>query len=298
MIRWMLSALLALCLIPAQAFAAGELKVVASFSILGDMVKNVGGDRVALTTLVGPNQDAHVFEPTPADAKALSEAKLVIVNGMGFEGWMDRLIRTSGYKGPVILASAGVRAMLMTDEEHAGKKVADPHAWQDLTNGEIYASNIARALSQADPAGAKTYASNAEAYIKKIEDTDAWVKSEFAKIPPDKRKVITSHEAFGYFGAAYGVTFLAPMGYSTESEASAKGVVTLIRQIRQEKVKALFVENITDPRIMERIAQETGTEAGGPLFSDSLSAPGGPAPTYLEMFKNNVTKMVAAMSAR
>jgi zinc/manganese transport system substrate-binding protein len=211
---------------------------------------------------------------------------------------MPRLVKASGYKGKMIVASAGVKARTMIDEDEGGKKITDPHAWQDLSNGKLYVTNIEKALSQADPAGAEIYKANAAAYLKKIDDMDAWVKAEFAKVQRAQRKVITSHDAFGYFGAAYGVTLMAPMGFSTESEASAKNVGKLIRQIKKEKVKALFFENMSDPRLIDRIAKETGTTAGGPLFSDALSAPDGPAPNYLAMFTNNIGKMVSAMLSR
>ena len=290
--RRILSLLAALILSSATAFAAPPVKVVATFSILGDMVKNVGGDRIALTVIVGPNSDTHVYEPTPADAKALAGADLVFLNGLGFEGWMPRLVRSSGYKGTMAVASEGVKPRSMVDD---GKKITDPHAWQDLSNGKTYVANIAKALSLADPAGAEAYRANAAAYTKKIEDMDAWVKEEFAKIPREERRMITSHDAFGYFGQAYGLTILAPIGYSTEAEASAQNVGKLIRQIKKEKVKALFIENMSDPRIIERIAKDAGVRAGGELYSDALSAPGESGATYLDMFKNNITKMVAAM---
>ena len=297
MVRRILLVLLACCLIPVPAFAGQPLKVVASFSILGDMVKNVGGDRVDLTILVGPNSDTHVYQPKPADAKTLASANVVFINALGFEGWMTRLVKASGFKGKLVVASQGVKPRTMVDEDEGGKVITDPHAWQDLSNGKLYVANIEKALSQADPAGATVYKANAQAYQKKLEEMDAWVKAEFAKVPRKERKVITSHDAFGYFGQAYGVTLMAPIGYSTESEASAKNLGKLIRQIKKEKVKALFVESITDPRMMDRIAQETGTKVGGSLFSDALSAADGPAATYLEMFRNNVSKMVAAMTA-
>jgi zinc/manganese transport system substrate-binding protein len=290
--RWILFLLAALILSPAPAFAAQPVKVVATFSILGDMVKNVGGDRIALTVIVGPNSDTHVYEPTPADAKALAGADLVFLNGLGFEGWMPRLVRSSGYKGTMVVASEGVKPRSMVDD---GKKITDPHAWQDLSNGKTYVANIAKALSLTDPAGAEAYRANAAAYTKKIEDMDAWVKEEFAKIPREERRMITSHDAFGYFGQAYGLTILAPIGYSTEAEASAQNVGKLIRQIKKEKIKALFIENMSDPRIIERIAKDAGVQAGGELYSDALSAPGESGATYLDMFKNNITKMVAAM---
>jgi zinc/manganese transport system substrate-binding protein len=282
-----------------EARAEQKVKVIASFSILGDMVKNIGGDRVVVTTLVGPNGDAHVFEPTPADAKAVSAANLVVVNGLGLEGWMDRLIKTSGYKGPVVVASQGIIPREMADEghEHGARHEPkiDPHAWQNLANGQIYADNLAKGLSAVDPEGATTYQANAGAYKARLSGLDKWVKTEFSAIPKPERRMITSHDAFGYLGAAYGITILSPMGVSTESEPSAGGVAQLIMQIRKEKITAVFIENVSDPRLVERIGKESGVALGGELYSDALSKPEGPAPTYMDMFKNNVPKIVAAM---
>ena len=285
-----------------EARAEKKVKVIASFSILGDMVKNVGGDRVEVTTLVGPNGDAHVYEPTPAAAKAVSAADLVIVNGLGMEGWMDRLIKTSGYKGPIVVATKGIKPREMTKEEeeeheHGAKHEhkIDPHAWQNLSNGLIYVDNIAKGLSSVDPAGAPVYQANAAAYKAKLAELDKWVKTEFAGIPKPKRRMITSHDALGYFGAAYGITILSPVGFSTESEASAGDIAKLIKQIRKEKITAVFIENVSDPRMVEQMAKESGVTLGGELYSDALSKPEGPAPTYIDMFKNNVPKIVAAM---
>ncbi len=291
---------LVLCISGSGTTASAEkkIKVIASFSILGDMVKNVGGDRVEVITLVGANGDAHVYEPTPAAARAVGGADLVVVNGLGFEGWMDRLIQTSGYKGPVVVASKGIKTREMTREEEAAAKhepKIDPHAWQNLSNGQIYAENIARALSSVDAAGALIYQANADAYQARLADLDQWVKTEFAGIPEPKRRMITSHDALGYFGAAYGITILSPMGVSTASEPSAGGIAQLIKQIRREKITAVFIENVTDPRLMEQVAKESRVTMGGELYSDALSKPEGPAPTYIEMFKNNVAKIVAAM---
>jgi len=293
---------LALCLAGSatEARAENKVKVIASFSILGDMVKNVGGDRVAVTTLVGPNGDAHVYQPTPAAAKAVGGANLVVVNGLGFEGWMDRLIQTSGYKGPIVVASRGIKPREMTteeEEEHGAKHEPkiDPHAWQNLSNGRIYVENIAKGLSSVDPAGAAIYKANTDAYEAKLADLDQWVKAEFAAIPEAKHRMITSHDALGYFGAAYGITILSSMGVSTESEPSAGDIARLIKQIRGEKITAVFIENVTDPRLMEQVAKESGATLGGELYSDALSNPGEAAPTYIDMFKNNVTKIVAAM---
>ncbi len=286
----------------AGAGAEHQVKVIASFSILGDLVKNVGGDRVEVTTLVGPNGDAHVYEPTPAAARAVGGAQLVVVNGLGFEGWMERLIQTSGYKGPIVVATKGINTREMTTQEEkqhghgAGHEPKiDPHAWQDLGNGLIYVDNIARGLAAVDPDDAAIYQANAAAYKAKLLDLDKWVKSEFAGIPKAQRRMITSHDALGYLGAAYGITILSPMGVSTENEPSAGGIARLITQIRREKITAVFIENVTDPRLMEQVAKESGVAMGGELYSDALSKPDGPAPTYIDMFKNNVTKIVAAM---
>jgi len=276
--------------------AAGPLKVVASFSILGDMVKNVGGDKVRVSTLVGPNADTHTYQPTPADAKTLAQADIVVVNGLHLEGWLDRLIKASGYKGPVVTASEGVTTRTMIDADEGGKKITDPHAWQNLSNGKIYAVNIEKGLAQADPENAATYAQNARDYTARMDKMDAWVKASFNAVPRAKRKIITSHDAFGYLGQAYGVTLLSPMGVSTDSEASAQNVGKLVRQIKKENVTALFIENMTDPRLVENIARETGVRPGGELYSDALSAADGPAGTYLDMFKNNVALMTKAMN--
>jgi zinc/manganese transport system substrate-binding protein len=266
------------------------------------MAKNVGGDRVELTTLVGPNGDAHVYEPTPAAAKAVSAADLVIVNGLGFEGWMDRLIQTSGYKGPIVVGTKGIKPREMTKEEeeeheHGAKHEhkIDPHAWQNLSNGLIYVDNIAKGLSSVDAAGAPVYRANATAYQARLGELDRWAKTEFAGIPKPKRRMITSHDALGYLGAAYGINILSPMGFSTESEASAGDIAKLIKQIRKEKITAVFIENVTDPRMMEQVAKESGVTLGGELYSDALSKADGPAPTYIDMFKNNANKIVAAM---
>lgn len=295
---------LALCLTisATEARAEKKIQVIASFTILADLVKNVGGDRVAVTTLVGPNGDVHVYEPTTADAKALSTADLVVVNGLGMEGWMDRLIKTSGYKGPIVVATKGIKPREMSKEEkeeheHGAKHehMIDPHAWQDLSNGRIYVENIAKGLSAVDPAGTPTYQANAAAYKAKLTNLDKWVKAEFAAIPKAKRRMITTHDAFGYLGAACGIKILSPVGFSTESEAAAGDIAKLIQQIRKEKITAVFIENVTDPRLMQQVAKESGVTLGGELYSDSLSKPDEAAPTYIDMFKNNVTKLVAAM---
>lgn len=269
--------------------AAGKLNVVATFTILGDMVRNVGREHVALTTLVGPDADAHVYEPTPADARALARADLVVVNGLGFEGWIDRLIAVSGYRGPVAVASEGVAALTVEGNQ------PDPHAWQDPANGRLNVANIAAALAAADPAHADHYRRRSRAYDRELAALDMAIRGRLDAFPADRRKVITSHDAFQYFGRAYGIDFRAPVGLSTESEPSAGELAALVRQMKDEGIHALFVENITDPRLVEQLAREAGAVIGGRLYSDSLSGPGGPAPTYLDMFRHNVGEIARAV---
>jgi zinc/manganese transport system substrate-binding protein len=287
--------------------ADAPLKVVASFSILGDMVRQIGGERIDLTTLVGPEGDAHVYEPTPADAKTIAAARLLVVNGLGFESWLPRLIEASGFSGETVVASRGVvpRPIDGRHEEHAEADdeghghhhgADDPHAWQDLGNGVIYARNIGSALAAADPANAAQYARATEAYVARLQALDAEVKAKLAAIPADRRTVVTSHDAFGYFGDAYGVTFVAPVGNSTEAEASAADVARIIDQIRHENISAVFVENVSNTRMIDQIARETGATIGGALHSDALSGPTGDAPTYERMFAWNVLQLTHAMA--
>ena len=276
------------------ALAAKTLEAVASFTVLADMVRQVGGDRVHVASLIGPNGDPHAFEPTPDDARRLKAADLVFVNGLALEGWMDRLITASGYAGKVVVLTDGVPTRHMVDD---GRDVTDPHAWNSAANGVIYVQNITKALTAADPEGAATYKANGERYAQVLRDLDAYARQQVASVPPAQRKVLTSHDAFGYFGAAYGVEFLSPLGLSTESEASAKDVANLIRQIKKEGVRAYFVENSNDPRLVRQIASATGAQPGGKLYVEALSPPDGPAPSYVAMFRHNVDAMVRAMKA-
>ena len=286
-------------MLPAQA--AERVRVVASFSIIADFVKNVGGDRIELVTLVGPDGDAHVYSPTPADARRLAEAKVVVMNGLGFEGWMSRLVKSSGTKAVTVEAAKGV-ATIRTGERdrhahghvHAG---VDPHAWQSIANAKVYVANIRDALAKADPAGKDTYEANARDYLKRLDALEEEVKAAIARIPADRRKIIMGHEAFAYFEAAYGLDFIAPQGVSTEAEASAKDVARIIQQIRREKIAAVFLENVSDPRLIERIAKETGARIGDKLYSDALTAEGGPAATYIDMMRHNIRAFTAALSS-
>jgi zinc/manganese transport system substrate-binding protein len=271
----------------------GKLNVVATFSILADFVKNVGGDRVDVKALVGPNGDAHVYQPTPSDAKTLGDARLVLVNGLGFEGWMGRLVKASGTKAAMVTATKGVKPRKMEEDGHAE---ADPHAWQSVPNAKIYVANIRDALVAADPAGKSAYEANAAAYLAKLDALDAEVKAAVAAIPADRRKIITTHDAFGYFGAAYGVAFIAPQGVSTESEVSARDVAKIITQIRKQKIPAVFLENVTDERLLRRIGEESGARVGGTLYSDALTDEKGPAPTYIDMMRHNVKQLAEALT--
>jgi zinc/manganese transport system substrate-binding protein len=272
----------------------GKLNVVATFSILADLVKNVGGDRVEVKSLVGPNGDAHVYQPTPNDAKTVSDAKLVFVNGLGFEGWMARLVKASGTKAAMITATKGVKPRKM---EEGGQTEADPHAWQSVPNAKMYVTNIYDALAAADPAGKATYAANTAAYLAKLDALDVQVRAAVAAIPAERRKIITTHDAFGYFGAAYGVAFIAPQGVSTESEVSARDVAKIITQIRKQKIPAVFLENVTDERLLRRIGEESGARVGGTLYSDALTDEKGPAATYLDMMRHNVKQLAEALTS-
>jgi zinc/manganese transport system substrate-binding protein len=293
------AALLAPLLVAAApAQAADKIKVATSFSVLEDMVKQIGGDRVEVSTFVGPNGDAHVYEPTPGDAKKLSDSAVLVVNGLGLEGWMSRLQKSSGFKGKVVTATTGIKTRQMEEEEKGKtRKVTDPHAWQSLANGRIYVQNIRDGLIAADPAGKDAYSANAAKFLSDIDQVEMDVKAAIGKLPPARRKIITTHDAFGYFGATYGMDFIAPEGVSTESEASAKDVAKIIRQIKAQKVPAVFLENVTDHRLLDQIAKETGAKIGGTLYSDALSEPSGPAATYLDMFRHNVSTLTEALSS-
>ncbi len=290
--RFLLASATALALLGSTAYAADKLPVTASFSILGDITRVVGGDRVSVTTLVGPDEDAHVFEPKPADAKTLLGSKLVVNNGLGFEPWAAKLIKSAGYKGELVVASKGVKARQMQEDGH---QETDPHAWQNPNNVVLYARNIAAALSKVDPAGASTYQANAEAYVNELQTLDTWAKEQFAAIPPAKRKIITSHDAFGYFAAQYGLTFLAPQGVNTETEPSAKQVAQLIKQIQREKIRAVFVENMSNPKLIAQLSKDAGATLGASLYADALSAADQPGATYLQMMRHNVTQLLAGM---
>jgi zinc/manganese transport system substrate-binding protein len=299
--RLLILAALMFGLSSAPVSSAQPLKVVATFSVLGDMVSIIAGDRVALVTIVGGDGDTELYQPTPADARALAEAQLLVMNDINpeFEPWLDGLIRQSGFKGTRLVASKG--AKLISEAEEEGHEAAsaspklDQHAWHDLANGAVYARNIAEGLAKADPANADFYKQRGDAYIAEIRKLDAWAKAEIASVPKGKRKVITSHDGFEYLGKAYSIKLIPACGWVNDKEASANDIARLIKQIRQDKVRAIFVENMNDPRVIERVAQETGASIGGTLYSDALSKPGGEADTYLKMGRHNIETLKAGM---
>lgn len=293
-------AALLLAALAGNATAAAPLKVVATFSVLGDMVATIAGDRIALTTIVGGDGDTELYQPTPADARALAEAAVLVMNDINpeFEPWLDGLVKQSRFKGMKLVASRGAKIITEEEEGHGGGKSgpkSDQHAWHDLSNGAVYARNIGAGLAQADPANADFYKTRTDAYIAEIKKLDAWAKAEIATVPKAKRQVITSHDGFEYLGKAYGIKLIPARGWVNDKEPSAEDVSRLIAQVRQNKIKALFVENMNDPRVIERVARESDATIGGTLYSDALSRPGGEADTYLKMARHNIEALKAGM---
>jgi zinc/manganese transport system substrate-binding protein len=316
------ASLLAVASVAAQA--QDKLPVVASFSILGDLVTQIGGDRVSVRALVGPDGDAHVFQPSPQDAAVVASARLLVINGLGFEGWIERLTGTSRFAGITTIASDRVKAIEVEahdghghGKESAGKPAApeapgahshahgahgdhhhgpqDPHAWQDPRRVKTYVANIVAGLSKADPAGAAYFTSRAADYVAKLDALDAWIDAEIAAVPESKRKVITSHDAFGYYENRYRVEFVSVSGVSTDAEAAAGDVASIIRLARKEGIKAIFVESISNARMIEQVAREANAKVGARLYSDALSAASGPAGDYLTMMRYNTEQLVKGM---
>jgi zinc/manganese transport system substrate-binding protein len=280
---------LAVSLIATPLKAQDRLEVVASFSILSDFVREVGGERVDVTTLVGANGDVHVYTPAPQDAKKVADARLLIINGLGLEGWLPRLLQSSGSKAPIVVASDGITPLKLGSQ-------ADPHAWQSVENAKVYVKNIRNALVQVDAADADDFRRNADRYLAELDALESEVQSEIEKIPPERRKVISTHGAFGYFARSYGVDFIAASGVSTEAEPSARDVAAIIARIKRDKITAVFLENISDERLMRRISEETGARVGGTLYSDSLTDEKGVAPTYIAMVRHNIKALTSALS--
>jgi zinc/manganese transport system substrate-binding protein len=280
---------LALAISISSAHSQDRLDVIASFSILGDFVQNVGGDRVRTTTLVGPGGDVHVYVPAPSDVRKIADAKLLVINGLGLEGWLPRLLQAAGSKAPVLTATKGIAPLKIGSD-------ADPHAWQSVANAQIYVANIRDALVAASPGDAEVFRGRAQIYLAKLDALDRDVRAAIARIPASRRKVISTHDAFGYFASAYGIEFIAPIGVSTESEASGRDIAAIITQIKAEKIPAVFLEDISDPRLIRRISAETGAKVGGTLFSDSLTGEKGDAPTYIDMVRHNIKALTSALA--
>jgi len=299
---WLAGLVALLAGLPIAAWPQEKVSVVTTFSILGDLAQRVGGEHVEILTLVGPNGDAHVYQPGPRESAELATAGVLIANGLGFEPWLDRLVESSGFGGKLVIASEGVTP-LASAEAHEGEEAdaehdhgaSDPHAFQDLANAQIYVSNIAKGLAEAAPAHAEDFKRNADQLSADIATLDAQLKADFAAIPQERRRILTSHDAFRYFGRAYGIEFVSVQGVSTEAEASAADLARIIRQARDGHLSAIFLENMTDPRLAETVAQESGIRLGGELYADALSDPSGPAPDYLSLVRYNAKQLLAAM---
>jgi len=309
-------ALLALFLLTPPGFAqtpvsGGPLQVVASFSILGDLVQNVGGEAVEVTTLIGPGVDAHTYDPAPADLVVLTQADVIFENGLGFEPWLDGFFASAQPSGTRVVVTEGItpreagaadehegEAQLEEDGVHEHGQF-DPHVWHDVANVIVMVGNIRDALVAADPARAELYKANAAAYIAELEALDASIREQVATLPEERRKLVTSHDSLGYFADAYGFTILGDVFGSLSTEAgdpSAREIATLITQIEEAGVPAIFAENVTNPDLMESIAAEAGVALAPPLYTDALGPPGSPGDTYIGMMESNVTTIVDALS--
>jgi len=301
--RQVLLSIAAMLALQTASAVEARLPVVVSFSILGDIVANIGGERIAVTTLVGPDQDAHVFQPSPDQIKSVARATLIVINGLGFEGWMERAVQAADYRGSIVVASNGIAVRERIGEAHDDHDHGhdhqhgrnDPHAWQNPANVVVYTRNIVAALSKLDPAGAAVYQKNGNAYIARLDALDRWAMQQFAGFPDARRKVVTSHDAFEYLGARYRIRFLAPQSVSTGSEPGAKEIADLIRQIRKEKIRAVFIENMSNPRLLQQISREAGVTPGGKLYADALSPAGGLAPTYLKLMRHNIEQLLVQL---
>lgn len=294
---------------PPPPSQTNKLKVVASFSILGDFIRQIGKDLVDVTIIVPENADPHVYQPNPRDAKLLAQADLIMTNGLGFEGWLDRLIDNSGYKGQIVVATKGVTARPISPELEAKSKTQsakDPHAWHSVPNAILYVNEIAEALKKALPEHKETLSKNQHIYINELKELDTWIRQEYGAIPPCKRYVVTTHDAFWYYGDTYNVHFLAPVGISTDAEPAAAAVAQLIRDIRERDIHAVFIENLSNGKLIEEIAREAKITLGGTLYADSLSGsiPGdkplkdpSPATTYSDMMRHNTREIVNALKA-
>lgn len=280
---------------PLYAENQPSCKIVTSFSVLEDMVKTITGPLCKVQSIVGPNQDAHVFEPKPTTNALILGADAVIINGLGFEGWMDRLLKASSYRGPVITATQYIKPRYLHQPDRQEASVPDPHAWHTIPNAILYIQALTETLSKIFPFHQASFKKNADIFQKQLWHIEQSIQTRLSAIPLDKRRVITAHDAFGYMGQHYQITFLSPVGISTEAEPSARQIAALINQIRHSGIRALFIENSANTKIMQQIADETGVKIWGQLYSDALSLPDEPAPTYIDMIRHNMSILIASM---
>jgi ABC-type Zn uptake system ZnuABC Zn-binding protein ZnuA len=286
-----------------QAGSASTRNVLAVESFLADIAQNVAGERLAVDPLIPLGLDPHGFEPTPQDVARVAEAQILIVNGAGFEEWLQEILDNAGGERLVIEASAGLamREPRAGEEVHAGEEEpeheGDPHFWLDPNQVIGYVANIRDGLSQADPEGAAIYAQNASDYTTKLKELDAWIAGQVEQIPPERRLLVTNHESFGYFADRYGFTIVGTViaSVSTGSAPSAQQIAALIETIKAKHVKAIFLETGANPELAEQIARETGARVISDLFTHSLSTPGGVAATYIDMMKYNTQTIVGAL---
>ena len=284
------------------ALAGGEkLRVVATTAILGDVVRNVGGDAIDLTVLIGPGQDPHAYEPTPRDVAAMEKAQVVFENGLGLEAGLDSTIRAAASHGqPVVEVSAGARILgndTAAPAAGAHDATGNPHVWFDPANVGVWLHNIETTLSALDPRNAAAYRANAASYALKLTDLDVYIQAQVAKIPVERRKLVTDHEALEYFAASYGFTIVGTVipSYSTIAEPSAANMTDLINKIRAEKVPAVFVGTTANAKVAEVVAHETAAKVL-PLYSESLGAPGSGADTYLGMMRTDIDRIEKGLS--
>ncbi|WP_100152618.1 metal ABC transporter substrate-binding protein [Snodgrassella alvi] len=277
----------------ASLLQAAPLPVITSFSILGDVTRQIGGERVQVRSLIGNDQDAHMYQLVSKDLRDMRSARLILLNGLGLEPLsLQRAAQQS--RVPLATVTQGIQPLMMADDGHHHHQQTDPHIWNDPVLMQTYARNVAGALIKVDPQGKAYYQQRLAAYQRQLAELNNWATKIFNAVPADKRKVLTGHDAFAYMAKRYSIQFIAPQGVSTEAEPSARQVAAIISQIRRENIKAIFIENIKNPKMVQRIASETQTKISGRLYSDALSN-GAPAATYIDMFRFNVNALAAAM---
>lgn len=265
--------------------------VVTSASIFADMAQVISGDLVAVASVVPIGGDPHTYEPTPSDVQLIARANLILINGLTFEGWINEMIENSGTRASVALITEGLEAIASEEYQNS----SDPHAWMSAKNGLTYVANIRDALIRLDPANAEIYRFNAGLYSLQLKDLDLYIQAQIARIPEYKRLLITSHDAFRYYGRQYGIQVEATLGTSTDAEVRTQDVARLTQLIRERQVPAIFVESTVNPKLIRQIASDQNVQIGGSLYADSLGEPGGVADTYLKMLQHNTDVIVAGL---